>query len=347
MPKRILLERVIILNKRISSIEIFCICYFLIRSSFFNLTLNSILKSSKNNSISVLIISSLLGLIPLFIYITILKKIKNNSLKNYIDNNFTKLPAKTINYIIFISSIFFLILLFSNYTLYIKNEYLEDMSPILISLSIMIPFVYISLKKITVLTRTSVILFFISVLFTLISFISLIFKVDFSNILPLAVYNTNISKNILLYIGFNILPLFFLLTLPINYNKQNIKIIVSSYITTNFLLIFIILLNVLISNFSNSSTTNIFKEVSIIGYSGNIEALLSIQTIFDLFIIISTTLFFIRKYLNTKDFYIIMLCIYIVSNLVIYTKITFKYTLPLLYISFLFIPFLISLKRDD
>lgn len=328
------------MTKKISNFEIFCITYFLIRASFFNFTLNNIQQNTEISTFLIIIIGSILGLIPLYIFITIINHKDSVPVKELINSSFSKLGSKIINTILFIFTILFIAILFSNLNLYIKETYLEKMNPLFISIGMFIPVIYLSLKKKTTLGRSSIILFLISILFTLISIFSLLFKINFSNILLLKI-NKSTFNNLILYVGYNILPLFYIIDL-VKKDKDSIKYILLSYIFTTTLLVIISLL--MSNSNANKKILDILEQVSIIGYSGNIGAVLTIQSILDLFITISTSLFFLRSYTGKKYLLIVLLIIFVLSNLLFNVDIALKYIMISLYIILLFIPIIIYFK---
>lgn len=328
------------MTKKISNFEIFCITYFLIRASFFNFTLNNIQQNTEISTFLIIIIGSILGLIPLYIFITIINHKDSVSLKELINSSFSKWGNKIINSILFLFTILFISILFSNLNVYIKETYLEKMHPLFISSGMFLPIIYLSLKKKTTLGRSSIILFLISIFFTLISIISLLFKIDFSNILLFKI-NKYTFNNLVLYVGYNILPLFYIIDL-VKKDKKSIKYILISYLFTTIILVIISLL--MGNSNSNNKIVDILDQVSIIGYSGNIGAILTIQSILDLFITISTSLFFLRSYTGKKYLPIILLIIFILSNLLYNINIALKYVMISLYAILLLIPIIIFYK---
>lgn len=309
------------MKKSLTQLETASITYFLIRACFMGISLKLVLNIAHQTSYLSIIFSSFMGLIPLFLYLGILKTKKNQNLHEYITSTFGKILGSIIELIFFCFTLLFLSYLYREFNKFVQLEYLSQTPRLFLFISFLIPLFYLVRKGINVIGRVSLILLYLSIIIILITFSSLIFQINFSNLLPLIYKSSDIIDSSILYIGLNILPLFFLTVLPYQKQETNHKFIFWTYIIGSILLIITTFLTVAILGIELASTYSypefhLLKQVSVIGILGHIESILALQGIFDFFMLLTIGFYFLTTFFH------------------------FKYTISIIFITFLITYFL-------
>lgn len=311
------------MKKSLTKLETASVTYFLLRACFMGISLKAVLNIAKQNSYLSIIWGSLLGLIPLVLYLLILRQKKEQNLHEYITTTFGKFLGTIIEIIFFCFTLLFLAYLYREFSRFIQIEYLSKTPRLIIFLVFLIPLFYLVRKGINVIGRVSLILLYLSTLIILITISSLIFQINLSNLLPLFYKSSTIFDSSTLYIGLNILPLFFLTVLPYQKEETNNKFIFWTYIIGSIILIITTFLTIAILGVDLASTYiypefHLLKQVSVIGVLGHIESILAIQGIFDFFMILTIGFYFLTTFFH------------------------FKYTISLIFITFLLTYFIFS-----
>jgi len=330
--------------------------YFIIRSTFFNLFLSNLLKISKQDSYISIIISMILSIIPVIIYY----KNKNETLTLFENNKKIYKNYKIINFMLIITSLLLSVYLFWNLTSFVKQHLLYKTPNIVIMILFSIPVIYALFKGYKSLNRGKVIMFYISIVMFIITFLSLIPNMEINNIFPI-----NHSSNILLgsffYITYLILPLYTLNIFPKNSVKNyNIKkifiyIILFQFIPLLMTLALLSIYGINLSLFLNIPEYHVLKRIGVFSSLNRIDSILYIQAFFDYFVSITFYLYFSYKgikstykiKLNKSIIFLLIAPICFIVNLLNYNKIHFIsiYILPvLLILSFFVIPIITLIK---
>lgn len=293
------------MKKSLTKLETASITYFLLRACFMGISLKLILNTAKQSSYLSISLGSILGFLPLFLYLLILKKKREQNLHEYITTTFGKIIGTMIEIIFFCFTLFFLSYLYHEFTRFIQIEYLSKTPRLIIFFSFLIPLFYLVRKGINVIGRVGLILFYLSILIIIITFTSLIFQINLSNLLPIIEPTGAILNSSSLYIGFNVLPLFFLTVLPYHKEEHHTKFIFWTYILGSIVLIITTFLTIAILGFDLASTYtypefHLLKQVSVIGVLGHIESILAIQGIFDFFMILTIGFYFLTTFFHFK-----------------------------------------------
>ena len=223
---------------------------------------------------------------------------------------------------------FFFTLLFTSYvfqefTHFIQIEYLSKTPRIFILFAFLLPLLYLVKKGIKVIGEVSTILFYFSILLLLITCSSLIFQVDFENLLPIFEHTDQVWDTSFIYVGFNVLPLFFLTNLPFENNTHYGKMITGIYFLNMIILTVTTFLTVTILGIHLASTYiypefHLLKQVSVIGVLGHLESILAFQGIFDSYIMLAIALYFLSTFTEYKHIvelsFVIFLITYLFSN---------------------------------
>lgn len=309
------------MKKSLTKLETASVTYFLLRACFMGISLKLILNTAKQSSYLSISLGFIIGFLPLFLYLLILKRKKEKNLHEYITFTFGKMLGTVIEIIFFCFTLFYLSYLYHEFTRFIQIEYLSKTPRLLIFFVFLIPLFYLVRKGINVIGRVSLILLYLSIIIIFITFSSLIFQMNPSNLLPILKPGKELLNSTSLYIGFNILPLFLLTVLPYHKEEQHTKFIFWTYVLGSIALIITTFLTIAILGFDLASTYtypefHLLKQVSVIGVLGHIESILAIQGIFDFFMILTIGFYFLTTFFH------------------------FKYTISLIFITFLITYFL-------
>lgn len=291
------------MNKKINAVEIGILNYFIIRAFFIGITFNYLITYSKQDGWIFLLIA----LILITIYILFISKFMNynisqdfnNKIKSLFNNWFGKFILIIIYLLVFILIIFN----FINLSNFIHSQFLDKTPIIIIAIIFMFSIYYLLSKGIHTITRTSSILFFIGVFLFSLSLLGLFNLTDLSKLLPMFQTKPN------LYIGcissilaYNIFPIFIITTLPINtMEKINIKkvLLISSFIAILTLItVYTVTLGIFGPNLSSLYEYPEFlvlRNISILGMDTKIDSILAIQWLFDMFIFITFSIYFLQS----------------------------------------------------
>lgn len=291
------------MQEKIHSSELISLVYFIMRSSYIGIAINSYLYFGKIDSYISIILGIILGYIPL---ILILKISDINKEKNINEILIQILGEKLGKIIIIILSIFifaFASFIFYDLINFISSEYLYKTPSILTGIMMLIPILYTVNKGIKTICRTSIILFILSIILYIISFFGLIPSFDFENLLPFMQTNKiNLFLAVFSYIAYAILPLMLLLIIPKNNlpkNKSNKIIFKTTFIVG--IIIFLSLLNTIgvlgidLSLLYQYPDYQVLRRIQIGGFIQRTESILAIQWFLCLFIMIVLCMYYIIK----------------------------------------------------
>lgn len=291
--------------KKTSNLEIGAMIYFLTRASFVGICFNIISSLSKQQSFISIILATILGIIPVCLYLYIFNYEKELSLN---EKNIKLLGNKLgniINIILKIVTFIFIIILFNNIISIIHNEYLNKTPLFLIALYFIITIYYCIKKDIYTISKACLLILYISIFIFIICNISLLFQININNFKP---FNNNILTSTYYYTTLNILPLYLINIIPknrINKNsKTNITIIIF-YILSNITLLIeniniIGVLGIKLCRLYKYPEMQILKNISLIGLSSRIDSIVFIKWIFDITLFIIIGMYYITSINNHK-----------------------------------------------
>lgn len=348
--------------KKITNLEYNSLIYFLNRACFIELTLSIILNTANQDSPISLIIGTIIGLIPFSIYQYLKNKYPNH---NYITlNNILFKHGNIINIIIFIYCLIGLICTFWILVSFTNSLFLFKTNTWIISLALIIPILYASTKEIHIISKISLILFYIVLIFNFIIITGLINKIDISNLKPILNNNKNdILFSSVLFYALSISKLFFINIISkkqiINNNTKTNYI---TYLLTCINMIIITIENICIFGINLSSiyeypAFQILKRVNILGVIDRIESILAIEGILSIFIEMIIISYYAKEIIKetfqtkTNKYITTSICLitFFISNIIFKTRENAEnfFKGPLLYIIFLIciiLPILTLLK---
>ena len=316
------------MKNKISNLELSSIIYFITRSFLIGVTFNSLLKVMKQNSWLTPLFSIPIGILFILCTIYIINYEQDLDINQKLDKLFNKNIS---SFFIIIISIIFLLsctLNFLNLCNFIQSQFLIKTPIYMIAIIFSLTAIYVVSKGINTISRTSNILFYISIIVLIIILLNLFTNINISNFKPFFYLNINDSiKGLNTFYAFHICPIFLLTIIPKDKikNANFKKTIFFSYIIS--IITILLTLIITISTFGYKVTMlyeypifQILKHVTSFGSS--IEGILVMQIIFDFFICHALLVYFISsnfKYLtNTKNnniWYIIISTIIIAITL--------------------------------
>jgi spore germination protein KB len=356
--------------KKLSSLQFCAMEYFLILANNVGLTTYILFNYAKQDALISIILGTILGFIPLSIYLKILNTKPELNIFEKIEDKFK--TGKLINLIITLTIIFLTSINYNNLINFISSQYLSKTPKIIITLSFLPAIIYILNKGTTVIGRTVFILLMISASFVTLTILGLIWQIKLDNLLPIleqGIKNPIICS--LIYVTYNITPLFLLTVIPKNEisdkEKLNKRMIIT-YITANIiiLIMFFLILSILGPNLSNLyqyPEYDVLKKVSLIGFIERTESTISLRWTFYVLTVTIMGILFITKYIkhtikiknektNKKIVLIISTIIVLLGNYIFKNKTSFNEitskTLPIIStIILIIIPIIINIKKTN
>lgn len=305
-----------------------------------------------------IIIGSILGFIPLIIYLVIMNYKPNLNLNQLNEYLFGKIIGKIINIILLLGVVFFIMTLSWNFTNYTSTQFLYDTPKWYLSLLIAIPIIYLISKDIHTIARTTFLIYIIMMILYIASIASLAPQYEIQNVLPFMEHGINpVMNGALSHVACIILPIFLITIIPKNDIKDsstlNKKVIIA-YLVGN-LITFSILFSVMsifgieLSTLYQYPDFQILKRAFTGGFIERVEGILAIQLIIDVFMCLAIGYYYIKVSLenitpikNSK--WIVYICILIFpfisdlffNNYVFFNDFTLKYY-PSIISTFLFV----------
>ena len=285
--------------------------FFMICSSpFLGIGFYNLVRLSNIDSIISILIALIFSFILLYMYIKI------NNYNNTLDIFYKiKTLFNSINYklITFILSISFFILsscMFYNINSFIITEFFDETYFTIIAILLCVLITYISSKGINTILKVGNILFYIVCFILIIEFFGNYNSIDLSNLKPILTSGIiNPIKGSISIILFNMVYLFLFLTIPkdkiIKNKNYNLCLIISNILLFIFFLVTTIYtISVLGINLVTLYEYPIYmslRGISIFGFINRIENFIIIYWIFEVFMLLSFTTYFISKALNIKE----------------------------------------------
>ena len=347
--------------KKISYIELSSIFLTIIITFNCGINLYILKQDTGVNSWIAIILSYIIGLIPLAITLYIANYHKELNLFEKNKHLFGDIFGEIIN--IFISIILFIVALtiLYNITSFITTQFLYRTPIIITATLLLILSIYCSIKEINVIAHISIILIIINLIMFILSNLSLISNIKLDNLLPiLKINNFNLLLSSIKITIINILPIITILIIPkdkiTNDQKYNKWLIISYIIGFIITLITIIntisVLGIYLTNTYEYSEYIVLKKVKLFGFLERTENIISMSFITHSYIYLTLIIYTIAKNikpLNNRTFKIanIIISIFLIiaiklvfTNITVFnnfTSKTFIYIISLLIIIYIII----------
>ncbi len=348
--------------KKIGLLEYNSLIWFIIRASFVELTSYLLISEVKQDAWLAVLIGIFIGIIPVSLMLYFKNKYPNDNIISL--NNKLGFIGKIINIILLISVFIFGLTSFWVLIHFINSIVLFNTSLWIIIIAFIIPIWYISSKDIHVIGKTGLLMFYAMIAFIFIILIGLANNIEFDNLMP--VFNHKTSKILyasLIFVSFDILPLFLLSIIPKdkvkNYsNKASlISYILASLSVLNIIFLIISCLGIDLASLYEYPGYHLLKRVSLLDIVDRLENVLSLEWLFSTIIQVVITIHFITQGIKemfkskekTNNYITIIICLSfaIISNFIFKTHGTetvfFKNILLYILIGSFFILPLISL----
>ena len=286
-------------NDKISNLEFGFLSTFLYKAFILLNGFNIIINITLNDSIISYIIGLIISIFLIKVFISLFNKLPNLNIEKvtYLFGKF----SVVIKAILIIS-----VSIFSSYLIYIsslfvRSSLLIDVDILPISILLFTTAIYLGGKGITSITRTSIISFFIFVIFEVITILFVIPNINSLKILPL--FATSTSKIFISSIIYSIMsfaPIFLLLVIPKNMIKnpstKSIKIfslISNIYLVFNIILVLSVI-DVHLAKIIDYPELSAISKISVLGFFDRMEDVLSFKFLLDVFITLALCSYYIK-----------------------------------------------------
>ncbi len=350
------------MKNKISMMQLFSLNIFIIISSFFGIGIYNVFKSAKTDAWISIINTTILSFIIFFLIIYIANYKKNLTIGEKVIHLYGKKMGTIINVLLILFVASTSISLIFNLGHFIVTQFLSETPVIAIEIIFSIAIIYINIKGLETISRTSLILFFISLIFVIFSILGLLPNIEINNYKPILEfgYKKTINGGIRIFL-LNFVPLFLTLIIPKNQIKNKEKY--NKYTLLSYLLGCIIILIITLVTLGNLgiNLTKLYqypeyivlKRIEIFNFIDRIENLISMQWIFGLFIIISFCVYNINTLIkpNNKSKLLPIIILFAITlttnllfkNITIFNYYTY-YIAPIIRICFLILIIIIALS---
>lgn len=230
--------------KKINTLGLSSIMVFMMVNMYSGINLTLIKNTTGINALLAVLLSNIIGLIPLLLFFYISKYKSDLPLNSKINSLFKK-TGQIINLLLSLIILTIGITILYNTTNFISSQLLFRTPMLLISIIIIAIAIYHNTKGITSITRVSLILLILNIVLFILSFFSLIPDIKIDNFLPFLKEDTqNIFLNALKLTSINILPIITILIIPkenTNNPKKYTKNIVTAYLTSCLITLLVII----------------------------------------------------------------------------------------------------------
>ncbi len=284
--------------QKIKSIDVIILIYY-ITQAFLFFVQNKMINAVNHNYllyVGVALFLSL-GIILMFGYL-----LRYDEKKNI----FGLLKNKYLIFLFLIIPLILSIFCLDNVTKFISYVYLKDVNKVGIMISFSLVVFYLLNNDYDTLFRTSTLMFYFYFIIEVLTFILLLFYIDFDNLLPITTNFEVAISNSYMFIIFTFLPLFFLLF--INKRKISDEKKLSPNMIWGLVIIFLVIavknifcvmiLGYDTISFYNYPEITIYKNIELFGFVERIEWLLGFNTITNYFFLITLGLTYVKEGLN-------------------------------------------------
>jgi len=325
----------------------FCSMFILLNvAPFLGTGIYLLIRKVKIDAYISVIIGSILSILIVFIFLKILNYEPSLPINKKINKLFGQKLGFIINLICIISLFIIGIFTMFNLTNFIVSQFLSETPLYIIGILFSLVIIYINIKGIETLSRTSLILLIINLILTTIAFLELTTQFDISNLKPVLEHGLkNPLIGALYFVTLNINPLLILLIIPkdsIIANEKIKKWIIITYIITviiMFLFLFFTLstLGIHLASIYQYPEYMVLKKLTLFNFLDRIENIIVIQWIFGLYTLLSCIVYYISnsiKFENKSK----LLPILITLSILITSLIVFKNNTMFNELSYNFLP---------
>lgn len=290
------------MNETVKKTEYSIFAAFLMRCLFTGPVVYSVLHIANQDGWISMLLSMVFSFIPLLIYYLLLN---HNSKLNIVGlcQKYLGLFGKILILILALFIFFEASMVLWNMINFISSQYLYQTPLLVINILFMIAILYLSMKGLSTIGRSGIVMFIIEISLFFLAFFSLVPKIQVSEVFPILEYGMiPIFHARGISISYNVLPLFVLLIIPkdnIEDNKKMVKSFLKIYIfifITLFLVVFTVtsIFGIKLASLYQYPEFHILKTINIGNFFQRVETLLSVQWIFDSIMAITLYIYFIK-----------------------------------------------------
>lgn len=291
------------IKNKLNNFDVGTLNYFITRAFLTGFLFNALLLLIRQDSWIIPLVGIVLGIIFILLVVYILNYKPKLNFADKLISLFNK-PIGSILTIIFCLFCFFMcILTYLNLNNFIHGQFLSKTPTLAIAIVCMVAIYYVLTKGLNTIAKTGNILFYIAMILFFISFLGLLPFMEIENLKPfLNSKPTNYLEALNCFYSFNVVPILFLTIIPKDkINNPKLK----KTLTLSFLLSAFTMFTVMfstIASFGYELTSlykypefHVLKNISLMGLEARIESILIIQCIFDFFMFVVLTIYFIAN----------------------------------------------------
>lgn len=316
-------------NWKINSLQFGTLVSFTILSTLIGIGFNDVTNIAKVDAYISIILSYIIGFIPIFIFIYLFNQEK--TLNELIIDTFGKIVGTVIKYLLLLPII--IIGTCSIYSIcnFMVSQFLSDTPIIILYIVPAIVILYGLTKGIETISRTSLILYVITIILFLVAVIGLVPQIEFSNYKPMLENGVLLPlKGSIIFALSDIIPIFVILSISkknITSKEKTTKSIIFFYSISMFLTFLNILmtigtLGVHLTIMYQYPEYIVLKQISFFNFLDRIENFVTVQWIFRTFISVSLIVYYIqntiKKDSNSKLLPALILAILIALDLILF-----------------------------
>jgi spore germination protein KB len=295
--------------KKIEALEYNTLLWFLIRASFVEATAGLLISLVHQDAWISVVIGSLLGIIPFLLYNYLKNKYPDKTIIQINKQLFGKLGT-FLNIITIIGIFIFGLTSFWTLIQFINSQFLYKTSNWIISITLMIPIFYAASQDIRTISKVSLFMFYITIVFITFIIFGLYGEIEIDNLKPILENKmSNIFYGAFVFIAFNILPIYILMIIPkskiTNNKKKSLFYIISTLTLLNAIFMTITIFGIDLAYLYEYPTFHLLKRVNILDIIDRVESILTLEWILALFIQIVMSIYFtyiaIKQTFKTKE----------------------------------------------
>lgn len=296
---------VFIMNKeKLTSLQFSCLIAFPLLALFSGIGTHNTIKLTGVDSYIAVLISYLIGLLPLGLFLSIFNYKKELDIKEKINYLFGKYIGPLINFIINILVLAIGVVLIYNISNFAISQFLAETPLLVFMILIGLILIYNVSLGIETISKVATIFLAIICFLTIISTTGVLPDFEFSNIQPVLENGlTNPLKGSLILTLTNVVPIFLLLIVPRNKIESKAKIHKHLFLfySLAFLFMFLALLltlgslGIYLSDLYQYPEYTVLKKISLFGFIDRIENVIYIKWILSSFICLSLVIYYIQQ----------------------------------------------------
>lgn len=294
-------------NNKISAFQ-FAVIGFLSGASLFEGVASVfLLESSMQNSWITVIIALIVGLLPLGLILYVINYEPEKNIIEKINHLFGPIIGNIINIILI--GVTFVILITNLWSLvnFAEVKYLTETPATVIAILFMTTVVYSTIKGIETIARSSEVLLYLFIIFQIFVTFALIGNLEIDNLFPIMEKGISpILNGSFKFITYVIPPFILLTIIPksmVENNKKITKYVINGYVIS--LLVMLLSIFVVVSvvgpnlaDLYRFPSYYVMKKIHLTGFFENLENILSILWVINMYICMCMSLHYISTYLN-------------------------------------------------